>query len=48
LIAPNKDRPFELETDALAYAIGAALFQKDKRGKCKAVGYASKTLNTAE
>jgi hypothetical protein len=33
LIAPNKDKPFKLKTDASAYAIGAALFQKDKRGK---------------
>jgi len=33
LIAPNEDRPFKLETDASAYAVGAALFQKDERGK---------------
>jgi hypothetical protein len=33
LIAPNKDEPFELETDTSAYAIGAALFQKDEREK---------------
>jgi hypothetical protein len=33
LIAPNEDKPFELETDASAYAVGAALFQKDERGK---------------
>jgi len=26
LIAPNGDEPFELETDALAYAVRAALF----------------------
>jgi hypothetical protein len=48
LIAPSKDEPFELETDASAYAIGAALFQKDERGKWQAIGYTSKTLNTAE
>ena len=48
LIAPNEDRPFELETDASTYAIGAALFQKDDRGKWQAVGYASKTLNAAK
>jgi hypothetical protein len=28
LVAPNGQEPFELETDALAYAIGAVLFQK--------------------
>jgi hypothetical protein len=48
LMAPNRDEPFELETDASAYAIGAVLFQKDKRGKRHAIGYTSKTLNSAE
>jgi hypothetical protein len=48
LIVPNKDEPFELETNASAYAIRAALFQKDERGKQWAIGYASKTLNVAE
>lgn len=48
LVAPNEDEPFELETDASFYAVGAALFQKDERGKRKAVGYASKTLIAAE
>ena len=48
LVAPNPEEPFELETDASAYAVGAALFQKDERGKRKAIGYASKTLNPAE
>jgi hypothetical protein len=33
LTAPNRDKPFKLETDASAYAIGAVLFQKDERGK---------------
>jgi hypothetical protein len=28
LVIPNGDEPFEIETDAFAYAIGAALFQK--------------------
>ena len=34
--------------DASSYAVGATLFQKDARGKQKAIGYASKTLNSAE
>jgi len=45
---PDNGKPFELETDASAYAIGAALFQKDERGKRKAIGYASKTLTETE
>ena len=48
LMAPNENEPFKLETDASAYAIGAAFFQKDKQGKRRAVRYASKTLNSAE
>ena len=48
LTAPDESHPFELETDASFYAVGAALFQKDARGKWKAIGYASKTLNSAE
>ena len=48
LTAPDEKEPFELETDASAYAVGAALFQKDERGKRCAIGYASKTLNSAE
>ena len=48
LVAPNEEQPFELETDASAYAVGAALFQKDERGKRRAIGYASKTLIAAE
>jgi hypothetical protein len=39
LTALDWDEPFELETDASAYAIGAVLFQKDKRGKRRAIGY---------
>jgi hypothetical protein len=48
LMAPNRDEPFELETDASVYAIGAVLFQKDERGKRQAIGYASKTLTGAK
>jgi hypothetical protein len=48
LVAPNEDEPFKLETDALSYAIGAALFQKDERGKRRAIRYASKTLIAVE
>ena len=48
LTASNEKEPFKLKTDALAYAVGAALFQKNEQGKRQAVGYALKTLNSAE
>ncbi len=48
LEAPQSNLPYKLETDASAYGIGAVLFQKDKRGKHKAIGYASRSLNQAE
>ena len=48
LEAPQKGKPFELETNTSAYRVGAVLFQKDKRGKRQAIGYASRSLNDAE
>ena len=48
LTALDKKEPFELETDASAYAVRAALFQKDEQEKRCAVGYVSKTLNSAK
>jgi len=45
---PNLKRPFELEVDALAFAIGAILFQRDAEGHKCDVGYYSKALNSAE
>src|SRR5258708_39225134 len=43
LEAPRNDLPYKLETDALAYRIGAILFQKDERGKHKAISYMTGT-----
>jgi hypothetical protein len=48
LVIPNGDKPFEFKTNAPAYAVGAALFQKDDKKKHYAIRYASKTLNRAE
>jgi hypothetical protein len=48
LLSADETKPFELETGASDYALGAALFQKDERGKRRAIGYASRTLNKAE
>src|SRR6266850_1877151 len=33
LAYPDLDRPFEMEVDASAYAVGAILFQKDDQGR---------------
>jgi hypothetical protein len=48
LACPGLDRPFELEVDASAYAVGAILFQRDKDKRRRDVGYFSKALNLAE
>ncbi len=42
------DKPFELEVDASAFAIGAILTQRDVRNKPQAVGYFSKAFTAAE
>jgi len=48
LAYPDLERPFEMEVDASAYAVGAILFQKDDQGHKRDVGYYSKALNPAE
>ena len=42
------DQPFELETDASGYTIGAVLLQRKEDHKRHPVGYYSATLNAAE
>ena len=44
LTHPDPNKPFELEVDASNFATGAILFQQDKRGKPKPIGFHSKTL----
>jgi hypothetical protein len=48
LAFPDLERPFELEVDASAFAVGAILFQRDDQGRKRDVGYFSKALNPAE
>jgi len=48
LKCPDIKRPFELEVDASAFAIGAILRQKNDDGKSYDVGYYLKALNETE
>ena len=48
LKCPNPEKPFELEVDTSAFAIGAILFQQDESGKQQEIGYYSKALNKTE
>ena len=45
---PNLTKPFFLQVDTSAFATGAVLTQKDKRGKHMAVGFHSQTFNDVE
>ncbi len=48
LALPDYTAPFILYTDASALGLGALLMQTDERGKSRVIGYASRTLNSAE
>jgi hypothetical protein len=48
LTHPDPEKPFELEVNALNYATGAILFQRNERGKPKPLGFHSKTLSKEE
>ena len=48
LIIPDDDKPFELETDASDYAIGAVLSQRDNENKLHPVAYYSSRMDEAE
>ena len=45
---PNHNHPFELEVDASQYATSAILWQRDDKGKRRAIGYDSSTLTDME
>jgi hypothetical protein len=48
LVLPIEDRKFRLETDASDIATGAVLYQEQKDGMYRLVGYFSKSYNDAE
>jgi RNase H-like domain found in reverse transcriptase len=48
LVYPDLERPFKMEVDASAYAVGAILSQKDNQGLRRDIGYYSKALNPAK
>ena len=48
LRSPELDKQFEVEVDALGYAIGAVLLQRKEDGKKHPIAYYSATLNAAE
>jgi len=48
LKCPNPEKPFKLKVDALAFMIGAILFQCDESRKRQEIGYYSKALNETE
>ena len=45
---PNPAKPYKLEVDAPQEATGAILWQHDNHGKCRPVGYNSKTFSATE
>ena len=47
-LAPEPSKPYELEVDASAFALGSILYQRDNNNKQRAVAYHSKALNAAE
>ena len=48
LACPDLEKPFKLEVDTSAYAVGAILFQRDENKRRRDVGYFSKALNPTE
>jgi hypothetical protein len=48
LTHPDPEKPFKLEVDTSNFAMGAILFQRDKRGKPCPLGFHSKTLSREE
>jgi hypothetical protein len=48
VLQPDLAKPFFLQVDTSAFATGAILTQKDRRGKHLAVGFHSQTFNEAE
>ena len=45
---PNFKHPFIVDTNALAYAIGTVLQQRDEKGKLHPVTFMSKTMDSSQ
>ena len=45
---PDPSKPYKLEVDASAFALGSILYQRDDNNKRRAVAYHSKALNQAK
>ena len=45
---PQLDKPFEVEVDALGFALGGVLLKRQEDGKNHSIGYYSTTLNKAQ
>ena len=48
LYQPDWSKQFELKVDALLFAIGAVLFQRDEEGRRRPISYFSQALNPTE
>ena len=48
LLIPNNTKPFQVETDASDFAIGAILSQPNQQNKWQPVAFISKSLSPAE
>jgi len=45
---PNFESPFIVDTDTSAYAVGAVLQQRDKKGKLHPIAFMSKTMDSSQ
>ena len=48
LLMPDYNKAFEIESDALLYAMGAILFQQDTNGEWHPVAFHSQSISLTE